>query len=132
MYYTCDDHEKLYKSLVYKYEKYYDNEYKVLFYLLAATSNIRAHLSDCIETNLNNVHIKTDALHHGWVTGADARFIRLAFNLYNSGIPTALDLSGEALDEELNNYTPSHIFSGLDESNLKAALAGLYLWSNLV
>ena len=129
MYYTSEEHEKTYKALVQKYHVEKSNEYKALFYLLSASPDIRWSLADCIEECGSSILVKEDALSHGWVTGGDARLIRLAFNLFNFGVPTAIGLEGEALEDELRNCTPSHIFSGLDNNFFSAAITGLRIWA---
>lgn len=133
MYYTSEQHKNTYNALVNKYNAGNNNEYKALLYLLTTSDDIRRHLADCIEDlGTSSIFVKEDALHHGWATGADKRLIRLAFNLYNNGVPTAIGLEGEDLECELTACTPVRVFSGLDERNFKAAITGLHIWANRI
>ena len=74
-----------------------DDERVALLYVLTITEDCRNHFLDCYDPKERCV--KGDALAHGWVTGSDARAIRLAFNLFNGAVPTALRQS----DENTNN-----------------------------
>ena len=112
-----------------KYFYYYLSEFNIpesdtertsLIYALTITEDCRKHMDDCFDPIEGIVRI--DALHHGWVTGSDARAIRLAFNLFNGGVPTSLqpaagnnlyDKHGDFVcnRDELLASTVSEIFS---------------------
>ena len=98
-----------------------DSERVALIYILTITEDCRNNFFDCYDKDDKCINL--DALHHGWVTGTDARAIRLAFNLFNGSAPTALnknendsynlyDNRGEfEFDKiELLNTLPSSIF----------------------
>ncbi len=98
-----------------------DDERVALLYVLTITEDCRNNFHDCY--NQEERCVKKDALQHGWVTGSDARAIRLAFNLFNGAVPTALlesenktanlyDYRGdfEYNRTELLNSTPCSIF----------------------
>lgn len=76
-----------------------DGEILALVYLLTLTEDLRQHFGECV--NVQERHIRPGVINASWVTGTDARIIRLAFNLFNGGTPT---------DEDVVNYIPSYIF----------------------
>lgn len=116
------DHENYFYSLMQKFNiDIKDDERVALFYVLTITEDCRNNFLDCYEPEERCV--KKDALNHGWVTGSDARAIRLAFNLFNGAVPTALEENENKADNlydykgdfqydktELLNSTPCSIF----------------------
>lgn len=74
-----------------------DNESVALFYILTITDGCRNHFLELYDPE--DQRVMSDALHHGWITSYDARAIRLAFNLFNSNVPTAF----ERCHDECNN-----------------------------
>lgn len=117
------DHENAFYGFMKKFDiSTSDDERVALIYVLTITEDCRNHILDCYDPQEH--HVKPDALQHGWVTGSDARAIRLAFNLFNGAVPTALlenekkeknlyDFKGdfEYDRSELLNSTPCSIFS---------------------
>lgn len=117
-----DEHKKHFYNLLEKYNvNINDNERVALFYILTITRDCRQNFLDCYEEETGCV--RTDALCHGWVTGSDARAIRLALNLFSGRVVTAGDKSdierynlynnlGEFVynSRELFEYTPFSIF----------------------
>ena len=73
-----------------------DSERVSLVYILTITEDCRKHFFDCYDRDDRCVNL--DVLQHGWVTGTDARAIRLAFNLFNGAVPTALNKSEDEWD----------------------------------
>ena len=132
MYFTGKDYEKVYTDIVTKYNSVGSSEYNVLFYLLTATDNLREHFDDCYDPQSG--FIKTDALDRGWATSTDGKLIRLAFNLFNGGVPTAHKYRSKGNEEqlihELEYCSPFSLFVGLDDSNFDAAIEALRLWRN--
>lgn len=117
-----DDHKKYFYGLMDKYDiSIKDDERAALFYILTITEDCRRNFLDCYNPETGGV--KPNALNHGWVTSSDARAIRLAFNLFNDGVPTAWGKSTDKKDnlynsrrefayngKELLNSTPCSIF----------------------
>lgn len=117
------DHENAFYGFMKKFDiSTSDDERAALIYVLTITEDCRNNILDCYDPEER--HVKLDALRHGWVTGSDARAIRLAFNLFNGAVPTALlenekkeknlyDFKGdfEYDRSELLNSTPCSIFS---------------------
>ena len=131
IYFESKEHEQKYYELVEKYGAENRASYKALFYLLTSTLDIRYHLSACFGISGGEIYIKSDALRHDWVTGGDARIIRLAFNLFTGGCPTSGHLRGEKKEMELLKSTPAGIFFGLDETLTLVAITGLFIRANI-
>ena len=117
------EHENAFYTLMQKFNiSPGDDERVALLYVLTITEDCRNNILDCY--NPQERHVKLDALQHEWVTGSDARAIRLAFNLFNGAVPTALlenenkeknlyDFKGDFEYDrtELLNSTPCSVFS---------------------
>ena len=116
------DHENYFYGLMQKFNiDIKDDERVALFYVLTITEDCRNNFLDCYDPE--DRCVRKGALHHGWVTGSDARAIRLAFNLFNGGVPTALEENENKADNlydykgdfqydktELLKSTPCSIF----------------------
>ena len=84
-------------------------------------------LSDDCQNNINSLYnFNTGCVkqirgeEYGWVTGTDIRIIRLAYNLYNNGAPTAFEIEdAEDKCNELKNYLPTAIFGYLDSEMIE-------------
>ena len=50
-------------------------------------------------------------MQQGWVTSTDARAIRLAFNLFNGAVPTALNKSEDEWDTYMTGRGTSNMIS---------------------
>lgn len=81
-----------------------------LVYTLGISEDTRRNFSRIydIKTGL----INPDCIHDGWITSGSARIVRLAFNLYNDGEPTAFNIEDpEEKYNECSRYSVSYIFS---------------------
>lgn len=88
-----------------------DCYHQALFYTLGLTDDCIKNIDSIFDFNTNCV--KPD-FHGGWVTGTDIRIIRLAFNLFNNGCPTAFKIENpEEKADEIMNYIPTEIFGYL-------------------
>ena len=117
------DHEKAFYDMLHLYNiDSGDPERMALVYTLTITEDCRKHFSECYDRESRCV--EPAVLSRGWVTSTDARAIRLAYNLFNGGVPTALINSPEKEDnlfdsrgdfkfrqDELLKSTPAEIFS---------------------
>ena len=85
-----------------------DCEYVSLFYTLGLTRDCREHIDNLFD--FESRCVKWAALTEPWVSGADARVIRLAFNLFTgTEYEIALmDEAGMSKDKLLETY---HLFS---------------------
>lgn len=109
-----------------------DRETGPMLYLLTASYDCRYCLDDLIENENGLLLTKNDALKHPWITGGDARIIRLAFNLYTGNANTALSWERKreryrTNTEEMKKYLPMTIFCGLDNRLFEAAMEALRL-----
>ena len=107
-----------------------DREAGPLLYLLTASYDCRNHLDDLVKKDRGLILVKNDALKHPWITGGDARIIRLAFNLYTGLATTAMtwDKKRERYRRntgEMAKYSPFVIFCGLDTGLFAAAMEAL-------
>ena len=116
------DHENAFYAFMQKFNiSPSDDERAALIYVLTITEDCRNNILDCYDPEERIV--KRDVLNQGWITGSDARAIRLAFNLFNGAVPTALQESDEKTNNlydyrgdfqynrtELLDSTPSSIF----------------------
>ncbi len=76
-----------------------DRWHKALIYALGITDDCRRHFNEIY--NLEDDRIISSSLHAGWVTGTDARAMRLAFNLFTDGVPE---------EGEEKRYTATYLF----------------------
>jgi len=125
-----EQHEKEFARLLKKYPFNTDDRDRVLlFYVLAAINVMERGVDqDLIELDYSKKPvIKLDALHHGWVTDGDAKMIRLAFHLYSWRTPTC---EGDNDVEEMQNYTPVKLLTGLGSRYADAAYEALNILRN--
>ena len=74
------EHEQFYTEQLAKC-RYNDCYHRALIYTLGITEDIRKHINQVFD--FANDMINLNAKRQGWVTGTDARVLKLAFNLYN-------------------------------------------------
>lgn len=103
-----------------------------LFYTLGLTNDCQNNIDSLYDFNTGCVkQIKGEK--YGWITGTDIRIIRLAYNLYNNGAPTAYEI--EDADEkckELMNYLPTAIFGYLESDLLEYCLEAIRIRFEIV
>ena len=106
-----------------------DCYHKALFYTLGLTE-------DC----MNNIESLFDFKERcvkpiegqGWITGTDRRIIRLAYNLFNNGAPTAFYLEGEEKEDELTEYLPTSIFGYLSSELIEGCFEAVRIRYEMV
>ncbi len=101
-----EDHEKSYQEQLKKCNIENDTERKALIYLLTLTDDLRNHFTECYDKN--NRLINSDVINASWVTSTDAKIIRLAFNLFNWGMPTV------EKGDKAENYLPINLFNAVE------------------
>lgn len=70
-----------------------------LFYTLGLTNDCQNNIDSLYDFNTGCVkQIKGEK--YGWITGTDIRIIRLAYNLYNNGAPTAYEIEDALLKQK--------------------------------
>ena len=78
------EHEQFYYEQLEK-SRNKDCWHKALFYTLGLTEDCRRHFREIFDFEKDQINRKS--LRSGWVTGTDARTMRLAFNLFTDYIP---------------------------------------------
>lgn len=96
--FSCEEHKRFFIENLNKV-RVKDRWHKALIYALGITDDCRRHFNEIYD--LKDDRIISSSLHAGWVTGADARAMRLAFNLFTDTVPK----EGE---EKL--YTATYLF----------------------
>lgn len=96
-----------------------------LFYVLGLTENCRRNIDSLYGWSDGCVKIpEGDA--YGWITGTDIRIIRLAYNLYNNGAPTAFGIEDlEEKNRELMEYLPTSILGYLSSELIEYCFEGI-------
>ena len=117
-----DAHKNFYESNLKRVEdngKSIDSYEKALFYTLGiilSDENSPQNLINLLYDFKDNcIIIDWEEDKYGWITGTDIRIIRLAFNLYNGGYPTAFNIENQEKKlRETELYSVSDIFAYLD------------------
>lgn len=92
------EHEEFYIKYLSKCQ-YQDEYHRSLLYSLGISSDTRNHINEIFDYRRNC--IKPECINSGWQTSGSLKIVRLAFNLYNNGIPTAMEIEDpdKRLDE---------------------------------
>lgn len=113
MIFKSDRHEQLYNQ--WKVEaKRYDVYHMALFYLLALDRGTREHIEQLYDFETHS--IKPEAIEAGWQTSGSMAVTRLAYNLFNNGMPTVWLYEGdvEGQLQESACYTVADIFDNIE------------------
>ena len=125
MRFICSEHETFYEDCLKKSNKA-DCYHKALFYVLGLTEGCRNNVDCLYDWDDCCVKDHFGGKGCGWITGTDSRIIRLAYNLFNGGAPTAFDLKDrKEREEELMTYLPSSIFGGLGSELVEFCFEGI-------
>ncbi len=133
MKFVDENHQRAYVEAVTKYKvKPGNTEVAAVLYLLTASRDCRCRLEDLVHYSSTGLSINSEALHSKWLTGGSERLLRLAFNLFTGVAPSAMtwDTREEKYNidtDEVMNYLPLTIFSGLDPDLFEAGLEALRL-----
>ena len=104
-------HKKFYEEQLLKCRSQ-DCWHKALIYALGITENIRSHFKYAY--SMESDRINRDSLSQGWVTGTDARVMRLAFTLFTDCVP--------ADEDEARKYQINNIFGSVNTRFLCQAI----------
>lgn len=110
MIYRDQTHRDLYKKWTDQTHTAGDPEYSAMFYLLAMDEVTRKHINDIFDFEEHSIRPR-GLMSAGWITGSSRDTVRLAFNLFNYGICSDRDESGEDIPETADHYTPGYIFA---------------------
>ncbi len=120
------DHEATFFSLLKQLSiNYSDTERLALIYVLTITQDCREHFFRCYDPQTGC--IIPEVLHEGWITGGDIRAIRLAFNLFNGGVPTSLVKS---ITSDDNLYAGKKRYVGTHSELIKSTPCEIFGHSN--
>lgn len=90
---------------------YQDSFHSALIYTLGISEDCRRNINRIYD--FESGCVKPDCLSEGWITSGSSKVIRLAFNLYNGGTPSTLDIDEfdtDSLTKEYLSYLPSNLF----------------------
>lgn len=99
------------------YEKYMakctynDCYHRALIYALGISEDIRNHIAQVYD--IENDSIKWGVIKSAWVTGSDARVLRLAFNLFNCNVHEKGSLTKYTVSElfDFGSYSKYMLFA---------------------
>ena len=124
MQFLNDEHEAFYERCVSKSTSK-DCYHKALFYVLGLTEDCRRNIDSLYDWEDRCVK-QVEGEAYGWITGTDMRIIRLAYNLFNNGAPTAFHIEDpEEKNEELMKYLPTSIFGGISAELVEFCFEGI-------
>ena len=122
------NHRDMFYAICRKFEVDMEvRDYVLLMFLLSAIAD-ESTVDDLVTyVGGGSLRIRKDGLSCDWVTGGDARIIRLAYHLFTHSAPTAE--TGKRINvQELRNYFPLELLDGLDWDLKHVALEALRLW----
>lgn len=103
------EHEDFYSRYLIKCRQQ-DVYHMALVYCLGLNIDTRININSIYDFRTGK--IKTDCLHEEWITSRSGKIIRIAFNLYNDGIPSLYNYDEESEQlQECGRYTIAKIFS---------------------
>lgn len=126
MNFISSNHEKFYNENMAKIsENNKDCYHKALFYTLGMTDNCRKNINMLYDYATGCVK-QIKGTEYAWITGTDIRIIRLAYNLYNGGCPTAIEIDNqEEREDEIKNYLIPNIFGYMTPELIDGALEAI-------
>ena len=101
------EHEEFYMNCLQRCKRQ-DVYHKALIYCLGISVDTRQNVERIYDFSKDSV--KTECLGEGWITSGSARVVRMAFNLFCNGTPSAYDLEGEEKVRECKRYTVEDLF----------------------
>ena len=101
------EHEMFYRSCLQKCRQQ-DVYHKALVYCLGISGDTRRNIGRIFDFEKGSV--KSKCLEEGWITSGSARVVRMAFNLFCNGTPSAYALEGDEKVKECQRYTVEDLF----------------------
>ncbi len=102
------EHEMFYKNFLPMCRRQ-DVYHKALIYCLGISGDTRRNMGRIFDFKEGS--IKPGCLNEDWITSGSARIIRMAFNLFCNGTPSAYALEGDDRVKECQRYTVEDLFS---------------------
>lgn len=106
--FKSQEHKDFYKEYLPKC-RYQDVYHEALVYCLGISEDTRRNANRIY--NFESGCVQTECLHEGWQTSGSMKIVRMAFNLYCNGTPSAFD--SEDMDKQLqecSRYTVEDLF----------------------
>ena len=100
-------HEMFYMNCLPKCKRQ-DVYHKALIYCLGISRDTRQNVERIFDFDKGSV--KTECLEEGWITSGSAKVVRMAFNLFCNGTPSAYVLEGDEKVKECQRYTVEELF----------------------
>ena len=101
------EHEMFYRSCLPRCRQQ-DVYHKALVYCLGISEDTRRTIERIFDFDKGSV--KPKCLEEGWITSGSARVVRMAFNLFCNGTPSAYALEGDEKVKECQRYTVEDLF----------------------
>lgn len=102
-----EEHEMFYKRFLPMCRRQ-DVYHKAMVYCLGISGDTRRNIGRIFDFDEGSV--KTRCLEEGWVTSGSAKVVRMAFNLFCNGTPSAHTLEGDEKVKECQRYTVEDLF----------------------
>lgn len=102
-----EEHEMFYRSCLPKCRRQ-DVYHKALVYCLGIGGDTRRNIGRIFDFDKGSV--KTECLEESWITSGSAKVVRMAFNLFCNGTPSAYSLEGDEKVKECQRYTVEDLF----------------------
>ena len=101
------EHEMFYMNVLPRC-KQQDEYHKALVYCLGISRDTRQNIERIFDFEKGIV--KVECLEEGWITSGSAKVVRMAFNLFCNGTPSAYALEGDEKVKECQRYTVDELF----------------------
>ncbi len=101
------EHEMFYMNCLSKCKRQ-DVYHKALVYCLGISGDTRRNVERIFDFKKGSVRSK--CLEEGWITSGSEKVVRMAFNLFCNGTPSAYALEGEEKIKECRRYTVEDLF----------------------
>ena len=101
------EHELFYMNYLSKCKRQ-DVYHKALIYCLGISGDTRQNIGRIFDFKKGSM--KTKCLEEEWITNGSAKVVRMAFNLFCNGTPSAYALEGDEKVKECKRYTVEDLF----------------------
>ncbi|MDD3137993.1 MAG: DUF6075 family protein [Lachnospiraceae bacterium] len=106
--FASENHRDFYEEYLLQC-RHQDVYHKALIYCVGISADTRNHFHSIYD--IERGYVKTECLREGWITSGSSRIVRMAFNLYCNGTPSANDYEdAEEQMDEMRAYTVEDLF----------------------
>ncbi len=108
IFFKSKEHEEFFYQCLAKSDRH-DEDYQALFYCLGIDRDTRDHIDEIY--NFDSRTINPECLNSWWIVSANAKVLRMSFNLFCLRAPS-VDLKSKREDKlrEYEKYTPEDLF----------------------